>query len=161
QRVVGVLTGDAAAVALVERAGVGVRRAGGAGRLLGIGRAGGARARAVLRQIALVRRCAADGRAGGKGAGGGGGGRAGARRGHVASARRGGAADRPGVARGVLAGDAAAVALVERAGVGVRRAGGAGRLLGIGRAGGARARAILRQIALVRGCAADGRAGGK
>src|SRR5205823_9143002 len=60
------------------------------------------------------------------------------------------------VARRVLAGVADAVALVERAGVGVRRAGGPVRLLGVGRAARARPVAALGHVAFAPDRAADG-----
>src|SRR5206468_2327855 len=58
-RLVRVLAGDVAAVTLVVRALVAVVGARGAGGLLGVGRAGGAAPRAVLRQVALAGRAAA------------------------------------------------------------------------------------------------------
>src|SRR5206468_1496897 len=75
--------------------------------------------------------------------------------GHVTLVDRG-AADGARVARRVLARVAGAVALVQRAGIGVRRAGRPERLLGVGRARGARARAGLSGVALARGRAAGG-----
>src|SRR5207245_759939 len=116
-------------------------------------------ARAGLDLVALARRRAADkgarphhvARAGGAGAGAGLVGIA-----HVARAV---AADRPGVARRVLARVARAVAVVGRAGVAVIRAGRARRLLRVGRA--ARpgdAGAHLGLVALARRRAADDRA---
>src|SRR5213078_2387852 len=50
------LAAVAAAVALVEAAGVSIARAGGPGRLLRIGRTDGARPRAGIRQVAFARR---------------------------------------------------------------------------------------------------------
>src|SRR5205823_346102 len=60
------------------------------------------------------------------------------------------------VARRVLAGVADAVALVEGAGVGVGRAGGPVRLLGVAGAGGAASRAALGGVTLARGRSAEG-----
>src|SRR5207245_1202618 len=80
---------------------------------------------------------------------------AGARLGDVALVD-GPTADGARVARRVLARVAGAVALVQRAGIGVRRAGRPERLLGVGRARGARARAGLGGVALARGRAAGG-----
>src|SRR5439155_271307 len=54
-----VLTGHVGAIALVQGAGVGVRRTGGRRRLLGVRRAGGAGAGAALGDVALARRRAA------------------------------------------------------------------------------------------------------
>src|SRR5439155_1523689 len=54
-----VLAGHVGAVALVQGAGVGVGRAGGAGRLLDVRRAGGGGAGAALGDVALARRRAA------------------------------------------------------------------------------------------------------
>src|SRR2546427_615882 len=74
--------------------------------------------------------------------------------GHVAGPGRGPAL-RPGVPRRVLAAVGAPVALVERAGVTVVGAGCSARLLRIRRARGARARAVLRQVARARRRATD------
>src|SRR5206468_853312 len=112
-----VLAGHVRAVALIEGARVGVRRAGGPRRLLGVRRAGGAGPRAALGDIAFARRRAAHGAA---------------------------------VPRRVLAGHVGAIALVQGAGVGVRRTGGRRRLLGVRRAGGADTVAGLRQVAFAR-----------
>src|SRR5438874_827221 len=245
-----VLAGHVGTIALIQGAGVGVGRAGSAGRLLGVRRTGGGDPVAGLRQVALARRRAADrargldgvGRAGDAGAGAGlghvtgayrcaadgpgdqegvgrtGDARAGALLGDVARARRG-AADRArrqeavggtggaragallrgiahvdggptdrarrqecvgrtggaragaalghvartgcGAARGarvprrVLAGHVGTIALIQGAGVGVGRAGSAGRLLGVRRTGGGDPVAGLCQVALARRRAAD------
>src|SRR5207302_1155354 len=65
---------------------------------------------------------------------------------HVAGTGRR-AAHRPGIARAVLAGHARPVALVRRAWIAVGGACGAVRLLGVGRADGARSRAGLVHVA--------------
>src|SRR5438034_1104779 len=67
---------------------------------------------------------------------------------------RGRPADGARIAGRMLTAGVRAVALVQRAGIGVRRAGRPGRLLGVGRARGARARAGLNGVALARGLAA-------
>src|SRR5436309_2653146 len=133
-----VLAGVADAVALVERAGVGVRRAGGPVRLLGVGRAARARPVAALGHVAFAPDRAADGAriarrvlADGAGA--------------VALVQGAGVAivraGRARVPRGVLAGRGPdrAIAHVGGAGVAVIRAHRAGRLHGVGRTGRAEA----------------------
>src|SRR5439155_1402145 len=141
----GVRARRARAVAHVAGADVAVVRAGRAARLEGVRRAGGAGAGAALRHVALARRRAAH-RAGGLDRVG----RAGRTRPGTAFRRivavDRGATDRARRQEGV----GAAVALVQRAGVGVGRAGGPGRLLGVGRAGGAGAGAGLGRVALAR-----------
>src|SRR5205823_4795182 len=106
---------------------------------LAVGGAGRRGAGAALGDVALTGRGPAD-RGGGLEPVGGAGG-AGPRTGlgEVAGAR-GGAADRPGVSRGVLAGDIAPVALVERADVAVVAAGGPAGLLRVRRAARGRSR---------------------
>src|SRR5439155_9296970 len=99
----GVLAGHVGAVALIQGAGVRVRRTGAPRRLLGVHRAGGAGPRAALGEVALARRGSAHGAP---------------------------------VPRRVLAGHVGAVALIQGAGVRVGRAGDAGRLLDVRRAGG-------------------------
>src|SRR5207249_7169517 len=183
-----VLARVAGAVALVHRARVAVRRAGRPERLLDVGRARGARARAGLHRVALARGRAAGGPrvarrvlAGGAravalihgarvavvGAGGaarledvGGAGRAGAGAGlgDVAPVdRRAADCGRARVQR-VLAVDARAVALVERAGVAVVGTCGPVRLPGasVCRTRSARARAGLGKITLPGSGATDG-----
>src|SRR5439155_15172270 len=113
-----VLTRDARAVALVERAGVAVGGARRARSLLRVDAAGRPVAWAVLRQVTFpCRRPALDTR-GFKAVGRAGRARAGAGLGHVARTRRR-TARRPRVPRRVLTRDARAVALVERARVAV------------------------------------------
>src|SRR5205823_3566895 len=148
-----VLAGHVGAVALIQGAGVGVGRAGDAGRLLDVRRAGGGDAATGLRQIALARRRTADRARRHRGGGRTGRARAGAALGQVALARRR-AAHRAPVPRRVRAGVGATVAPVEGARVGVGRARGPGRLLGVGRTGGAGAGAALGDVALARGRAA-------
>src|SRR5207247_10089 len=153
-----VLARHAGAVALVERAGVAVGGARGTGRRARIGRAGRARAGAVLWRIALARRRPADRPRGLEGV------RRARRAGsgavvrHVAVAGRR-AAGGPGVAGRVLAGIVRPVALVAAAGVAVVGARRPGRVLRVGRTGGARSGAVLRRVALARRGAADGRRG--
>src|SRR5205823_6100640 len=123
-------------------------------RRLRIRRAAGTRAGAVLGLVTLSRRGAADRarrlegdrRTDGSGAGAG--------LVHVAEAG-GGAADRAGVPRRVLAVLAAPVALVEAARIAVVGARRPRRSLGVRRAAGARAGAILARITLSRRGAAD------
>src|SRR5947207_1876250 len=110
-----------AAVARVGGADVAIVRAGCPRRLDG-GRAGGARPRAGVVEVALVER-------------------------RVARRAR--------VPRRVLAGHVGTIALIQGAGVGVGRAGSAGRLLGVRRTGGGNPVAGLRQLALARRRAAD------
>src|SRR5438445_5096261 len=142
-----VLAGVAAAVALVAAARVAVGGACRPSRALRIRRAVGARPRAVIIQIALARRGAAHDARRLEGVGRTHGARAGTGLVHVAEAG-GGSAHRAGVARRVLAVRAAAVALVEAARVAVGGAGRPGRRLGVRRARGARAGAVLRRVAL-------------
>src|SRR5207249_3839136 len=161
-----VLTRDARAVALVERAGVAV---GGARRprsLLRVGGAGRPVAWAVLRQVTFpCRRPALDTR-GFKAVGRAGRARAGAGRGHVARTRRR-TARRSRVPRRVLTRDARAVALVERARVPVPTRRSSDLLLRVGGAGRPVAWAVLRQVTFpcrrpaldTRGFKAVGRAG--
>src|SRR5206468_2053915 len=111
------------AVALIERAGVAVARTRGPARCLGVDRAGRAQAVAHFMGIARTRRSAALG---------------------------------PRVARRVLARRARAVALVQCAGVAVVGAGGSARLEQVGWAVGGRARAVLGGVAQVHGGTADG-----
>src|SRR5439155_252130 len=148
-----VLTGVAGAVALIERAGVAVRRARRPRALLRVGRAAGPVARAVLRRVTLARARAAHrarrqeavGRTGRARP------RAGLR--HVARSDDR-PAGRPRGPRRVLTGVAGAVALIERAGVAVRRARRPRALLRVGRAAGPVARAVLRRVTLARARAA-------
>src|SRR5204863_5199584 len=121
-----VLAGRARSVALVQRADVAIVRAGRSARLQHLGRAGGARARAGLGNVALARRRAADA---------------------------------PGVPGGMRARGARPAADVPRAHAAIVRAGRPARLEDIGDARRARARAVLRNIALV-GRRAAHRAGG-
>src|SRR5207244_4287799 len=126
------LTGVARAVALVRAAGVAVVGAGRAGRPLRARRAARPRPAADLGRAALACRGAADDEARLEHVVGTGAARPGAVLIHVANAG-GRAADRPGVARRVLAGVARAVARVGRAGGAVVGARGARRGLRIGR----------------------------
>src|SRR5206468_3590891 len=148
-----VLTRDVGAVALIERAGVAVRRARRPRALLRVGRAAGPVAGAVLRRVALARARAAHrarrqeavGRTG---------------RAQLGRAPCGVAWTRhpparpPRVPRRVLTGVVGAVALIERAGVAVRRARRPRALLPVGRAAGPVAGAVLRRVALARARAA-------
>src|SRR5207253_1749702 len=114
----GVLAGRARPVALVRRAWIAVGGARRPRRLLRIRGAVRPVPGAVLRRVALAHRRAADGARGLEAVGGTGGARAAARLRHVA--RPGGrAADRPRVARRVLAGHVRPVAPIERARVAV------------------------------------------
>src|SRR5438067_1818580 len=142
-----VLAVVAAAIALVAAARVAVGRARRPRRTLRVRRTAGARAGAVIVQVALARRGAADRARGLEGVHGAHGARAGAGLVHVAEAG-GGAADRAGVPRRVLAVVAAAVALVEAARIAVVGARRPRRSLGVRRAAGARAGAILARITL-------------
>src|SRR5581483_11319842 len=150
----GVLAGDAAAVALVHGARVavvGARRAGG---LLRVGGAARPAPGARLRQVALVRSGTTDRARRREAVGRAARARSGAGLRHVTGARRR-PAHRPGVPGGVLAGDAAAVALVHGARVavvGARRAGG---LLRVGGAARPAPGARLRQVAPVRSGTTD------
>src|SRR5206468_4243040 len=127
-------------------------------RVLRVARAGGARAGAVLRRVALARRGAADGRRGLEGVGRAGGARARAGLVHVAEpSRRESRA--PGLAGRVLAIVVRSVALRAAAGVFPARRLPTCRVLRVARAGGARAGAVLRRVALARRGAADGRRG--
>src|SRR5205823_1151387 len=119
----GMLADRARPVALVRGAWIGVGGARRPRRLLRVGRAVRPVPGAVLGEVALARRHAADGARGLEAIGGTGGARAAAGLRHVARPGRR-AADRPRVPRRVLAGDVRPVALVERARVAV---GGAGR----------------------------------
>src|SRR5205807_4708955 len=134
----------------VERAGAAVARARLPGPTLRRGGAGLARhARAELLRVARAGRRAADGRARcrqGRRAGGAG---PGAVLRRITVVPRACVADRVRMAGGVLAGIAQPVARIERAGVAVVGARRAGRLLPVGRAMRARARAELRRLALV------------
>src|SRR5207253_1121191 len=128
-------------------------------RLLRVGRTGGPGARAALGLVAFACRRTADGARGREAIGRARRARARARLGHVARAG-GRPADRPGVPRRVLAGVAAAVTRVGGARVAVVGAGRAARLLRVGGTARAAARAVLREIALVRrGPAYDQRGG--
>src|SRR5205823_882129 len=113
-------------------------------------------ARAHLRRVALARRRTADDEARLEHVIGTGAARPGAVLVHVARAG-GRAADRPAVARRMLAGVARAVARVGRARVPVVGARGPRRLLRVGRAGRARPGAILRRVALAARRTAGGR----
>src|SRR5207302_7135407 len=139
--------GPAPASAVLAAARVAVVGARRPGRALRIRRAVGARPRAVIIQIALARRGAAHDARRLEGVGGTHGARAGAGLVHVAEAR-GGAAHRPGVPGRVLAVVVTPVALVAAARVAVGGAGRPGRRLGVRRARGARAGAVLRRVAL-------------
>src|SRR5438445_263562 len=141
------LAGIAAAVALVAAARVAVDGARGPRRARRICGAAGARPRAVIVEVALTRRGAAHDARRLEGVGGTHGARAGAGLVHVAEAR-GGAAHRPGVPGRVLAVVVTPVALVAAARVAVGGAGRPGRRLGVRRARGARAGAVLRRVAL-------------
>src|SRR5206468_3242941 len=117
--------------------------------VVGVGRAARARARAVLGRIAGRGRAATHGRRGQEGVGWTRGARPRAGLGDIAFARRR-AAHGAAVPRRVLTGHVGAIALVQGAGVGVRRTGGRRRLLGVRRAGGADTVAGLRQVAFAR-----------
>src|SRR5439155_323198 len=132
--------------ALGHVAGARGRRAHGAGRLLGFGRPGAPRAAAALRWVTGPGRGAALDRRGLEDIGRAVVGDAVAAFRDVARARRR-PAHRARVARRVLAGIAAAVALIERARIAVVGARGPTRLLGIRRTPGTRARAGFRQVA--------------
>src|SRR5206468_1165053 len=144
-----VLAVIAAAVALVAAARVAVRGACRPGRGLRIRRAIGAVPRTALRRITLARRGTADRARGLEGIGG-------AHRARARAAPRrsadagGGAADRPGVPRRVLAVVAAAVALVAAARVAVVGARRPRRRLRIRRAAGTRAGAVVGRVTLAR-----------
>src|SRR5438874_631759 len=164
-----VRAGYVGTIALIQGAGVGVGRAGSAGRLLGVRRTGGGDPVAGLRQVALARRRAADRPRGLGGVSRAGDAGAGAGLGHVTGACRGAAddaGDRDGVGR---TGDARAGALLGH----IARPGGgaaneAGGLEAVGGTGSARPGALLRGIAHVDGGPTDrarrqecvGRAGG-
>src|SRR5581483_4580220 len=142
----GVLAGDAAAVALVHGARVavvGARRAGG---LLRVGGAARPAPGARLRQVALVRSGTTDRARRREAVGRAARARSGAGLRDVTGARRR-PAHRPGIPGGVPAVDAAAVALIERAGIAVVAARGPGRLARVGWAGRGRSRARFRQVA--------------
>src|SRR5439155_1193722 len=145
-------------VALVAAAGVAVVGARRPGRVLRVARAGGARSGAVLRRVALARRGAADGGRGLEGVGRAGGARARAGLVHVADPGRR-ATHGPGVDVRMAASGERAVALVAAAVVAVVGARRPGRVLRVARAGGTRAGAVLRRVALARRGAADGRRG--
>src|SRR5439155_1378855 len=139
----------ARSVALIRAARVAVVRARRAGGALRIRRAAGARPGAVLRRVALPARRPTDGARRLEGVGGADRARPRAVLVDVARAR-GGPADGSRVARRVLAGVAAAVALIRAARVAVVRAGRAGRALRVGRARGRRAGAALGRVAFAR-----------
>src|SRR5439155_72816 len=147
----------ALAVALIRAARIAVVGARGPCRTLGVRRAARRRPGAVLCRVALATRGPAGGGRRLEGVGRTRGARPGAALGHVAgSGRR--AARRPSVARRVLAEVARAVALVRAARVAVIGAGRPRRALRVGRAGRARAGAVLRRVALA-GRGATERAG--
>src|SRR5439155_790391 len=174
-----VLAAVAQPVTDVGGADIAVIGTGSARELLRVARAGGVRAGAELRRVALVDRRAARGAGGLEGVGGAvvtravaGLGDAAVARRRTADAARGllrigragrarpraglgrvagpgrGSTLRPRVARRVLAGVGAPVALIERARVAVVGARGPARLLGIRRTRGPGARAVLRHVAL-------------
>src|SRR5438552_13206130 len=149
-----VLAVVAAAVALVEAARIAVVGARRPGRRLGVRRAAGTRAGAVIVRVALARRGAAHDARRLEGVDRTHGTRPGAGLVHIAEAG-GGTADGPGVPRRVLAVVAAAVALVEAARIAVVGARRPRRSLGVRRAAGARAGAVLARITLSRRGAAD------
>src|SRR5206468_51611 len=145
----------ARAAAQVGGAGVALVRAGRGARLEDVGRTGGAGAGTSLGRVTLARRRAAHRACGQEAVGRAGRARAGAGLGDVARTRYR-PTRRARVTGGVLAGVVRTVALIQRAGVGVGGAGRQGRLLRVGRASRARARAVLRYVAHVRGRTADG-----
>src|SRR5439155_196262 len=149
------LAGVAAPVALVAAARVAVVRARRARRALRVRWAARARPGAHLGRVALACRRAADDEARLEHVVGTGAARPRAVLLHVANAG-GRAADRPGVARRVLAGVARAVARVGRAGVAVVGARGARRGLRIGRTRRPRPRTVLRRVALAARRTTDG-----
>src|SRR5439155_20329030 len=124
-------------------------------RRLGVRRAAGTRAGAVIVRVALARRGAAHDARRLEGVDRTHGTRPGAGLVHIAEAG-GGTADGPGVPRRVLAVVAATVALVEAAWIAVVGARRPARRFGVGRAVGSVAGAVLRRIAFARRGTAQG-----